>query len=312
MALAISTTKSEYVAAGRACQQALWMKQAIKDYDNHCEYILVLCDNKGAIDLSKNPVHHSRTKHIEIRYHSLRDNVQKGNILMEKIASKDNIADSLTKPLKRETFNYLRTKRPIRPYSLPLIRSQSSKQNLSSSPPRILCRVKMWELVLTSNVFVKIGSKGKIVGYMLHCIQSNTPFNFAYFMAKIMVGMRTNDRLIPYARLLTRLFEVAKEEHPHPDHFVTCKGVDPTFYTFNASTWNKLTVNKDTCIGAEEEISSDKVIENDVMDKLSFGDKMAYKSYLRSKRQHKESRTKMEIVKNFLKKWATTMSYKDI
>ncbi|GJW04548.1 hypothetical protein Tco_1563404 [Tanacetum coccineum] len=106
--LAISITKTEYVAAGRACEQALWMKQAIKDYDIHCEDVLVLCDNKGAIDLSKNPVHHSRTKHIKIRHHSLRDNVQKGNILMEKVASEDNIADILTKPLKRKTFYYVR------------------------------------------------------------------------------------------------------------------------------------------------------------------------------------------------------------
>ncbi|GKG33279.1 hypothetical protein Tco_0433438, partial [Tanacetum coccineum] len=55
-------------------------------------------------------------------------------------------------------------------------------------------------------------------------------------MAKRMVGMRTNDRLILYARLLTRLFEVAKDEHPHPNNFITCKGVDPIFSTFNAST----------------------------------------------------------------------------
>ncbi|GJZ68891.1 hypothetical protein Tco_0632441 [Tanacetum coccineum] len=106
MVLAISTTESEYVASGRACQQALWMKQAMKDYDIHCEDVLVLFDNKGAIDLSKNPIHHSRTKHIKIRHHSLLDNVQKGNILMEKVAAEDNIAEILTKPLKRETFNY--------------------------------------------------------------------------------------------------------------------------------------------------------------------------------------------------------------
>ncbi|GJX08531.1 hypothetical protein Tco_0196463 [Tanacetum coccineum] len=61
-----------------------------------------------AIDLSKNPVQHSRTKHIEIRHHFLRDNVQKGNISIEKVSSEDNIADILTKPLKREPFNYLR------------------------------------------------------------------------------------------------------------------------------------------------------------------------------------------------------------
>ncbi|GJX16425.1 hypothetical protein Tco_0217257 [Tanacetum coccineum] len=66
-----------------------------------------MCDNKGAIDLSKNPVQHSRTKHIEIRHHFLRDNVQKGHISIEKVPSVDNIADILTKPLKRESFNYL-------------------------------------------------------------------------------------------------------------------------------------------------------------------------------------------------------------
>ncbi|GJS60608.1 retrovirus-related pol polyprotein from transposon TNT 1-94 [Tanacetum coccineum] len=106
-ALAISTTEAEYVSAGKACQQALWMKQALIDYDVRLDDVPIMCDNKGAIDLSKNPVQHSRTKHIEIRHHFLRDNVQKGHISIEKVPSVDNIADILTKPLKRESFNYL-------------------------------------------------------------------------------------------------------------------------------------------------------------------------------------------------------------
>ncbi|GKB21491.1 hypothetical protein Tco_0855414 [Tanacetum coccineum] len=107
-ALAISTTEAEYVSAKKACQQALWMKQALIDYDIRLNDVPIMCDNKGAIDLSKNPVQHSRTKHIEIRHHFLRDNVQKGHISIEKVSSVDNIADILTKPLKRESFNYLR------------------------------------------------------------------------------------------------------------------------------------------------------------------------------------------------------------
>ncbi|GJT10492.1 copia protein [Tanacetum coccineum] len=107
-ALAISTTEAEYVSAGKACQQALWMKQALVDYDIRLDDIPIMCDNKGAIDLSKNPVQHSRKKHIEIRHHFLHDNVQKGNISIEKVSSEDNISDILTKPLKREPFNYLR------------------------------------------------------------------------------------------------------------------------------------------------------------------------------------------------------------
>ncbi|GKE89895.1 hypothetical protein Tco_1567370 [Tanacetum coccineum] len=106
--LDISTTEAEYVSTRKACQQALWMKQALFDYDIRLDDIPIMCDNKGAIDLSRNPVQHSRTKHIEIRHHFLCDNVQKGNISIEKVASEDNIADILTKPLKREVFNYLR------------------------------------------------------------------------------------------------------------------------------------------------------------------------------------------------------------
>ncbi|GJW95357.1 hypothetical protein Tco_0175029 [Tanacetum coccineum] len=107
-ALAISMTEAEYIFAGKACQQALWMKQALIDYGIRLDDVPIMCDSKGAIDLSKNPVQHSRTKHIEIRHHFLRDNVQKGNISIEKVASEDNIADIFTKPVKRELFNYLR------------------------------------------------------------------------------------------------------------------------------------------------------------------------------------------------------------
>nr|GEU88861.1 retrovirus-related Pol polyprotein from transposon TNT 1-94 [Tanacetum cinerariifolium] len=106
-ALAISTTESKYISAGKACQQAIWMKQALIDYDVRLDDVPIMCDNKGTIDLSKNLVQHSRTKHIEIRHHFLRDNVQKGHISIEKEPSVDKIADILTKPLKRESFNYL-------------------------------------------------------------------------------------------------------------------------------------------------------------------------------------------------------------
>ncbi|GKC50639.1 hypothetical protein Tco_1073384 [Tanacetum coccineum] len=64
-ALAFSTTEAEYVFAKKACQQALWMKQALVDYNIVLDDIPILCDNKGAIDLSKNPVLHSHIKHIK-------------------------------------------------------------------------------------------------------------------------------------------------------------------------------------------------------------------------------------------------------
>ncbi|GJR24943.1 retrovirus-related pol polyprotein from transposon TNT 1-94 [Tanacetum coccineum] len=79
-ALAISTTKAEYVSARKACQQALWMKQALTDYGVRLDDIPIMCDNKGAIDLR--------------------------NISIEKVSSEDNIANILTKALKREPFNF--------------------------------------------------------------------------------------------------------------------------------------------------------------------------------------------------------------
>ncbi|GJS93552.1 hypothetical protein Tco_0800520 [Tanacetum coccineum] len=134
-ALAISTTEAEYVSAG----QALWMKQALVDYDINLDDIPVLCDNKSAIDLSKNPILHSRTKHIEIRHHFLRDNVQKGNISIEKVSSEDNIADILTKPLKRESFNLLRLEDlPPTTTNPPTPRpSFDSIEHLANDPPPI-------------------------------------------------------------------------------------------------------------------------------------------------------------------------------
>ncbi|GJS02042.1 hypothetical protein Tco_0318550 [Tanacetum coccineum] len=94
--LAISTTKAEYVSAGKACQQALWMKQALIDYNIRLDDIPIMCDNKGAIELRNNPVQHSRTKHNEIRHHFLCNNVQKGNIsLLKRFHRKTTLPTSL-------------------------------------------------------------------------------------------------------------------------------------------------------------------------------------------------------------------------
>nr|GEW97237.1 zf-CCHC domain-containing protein/DUF4219 domain-containing protein/UBN2 domain-containing protein [Tanacetum cinerariifolium] len=95
------STSVEYVSVGKACKQALGMKQALIDYDARLDDVPIMYENKGAIDLRKNPVQHSHTKHIRIRHHFLCDNVQKGHISIEKVSSVDNIADVLTKPLKR-------------------------------------------------------------------------------------------------------------------------------------------------------------------------------------------------------------------
>ncbi|CAL0305135.1 unnamed protein product [Lupinus luteus] len=84
------------------------MKQQLKDFGITLEKIPIKCDNTSAINLSKNPVLHSRTKHIEIRHHFLRDHVQKGDCVLEFVETAKQLADIFTKPLPRDTFYTLR------------------------------------------------------------------------------------------------------------------------------------------------------------------------------------------------------------
>ena len=84
------------------------MKQQLFDYGILLDHISIRCDNTSAINLSKNPVQHSRMKHIEIRHHFLRDHVQKGNCVLEFVDTKNQLADIFTKPLPKETFFAIR------------------------------------------------------------------------------------------------------------------------------------------------------------------------------------------------------------
>jgi hypothetical protein len=87
------------------------MMQTLQDFQITCTPpISILCDNTSAISISKNPVMHSKTKHIPIKYHFLREQVLEQKVKLEYVPSKEQVADILTKPLPRETFEYLRQK----------------------------------------------------------------------------------------------------------------------------------------------------------------------------------------------------------
>ena len=117
--MATSTAEAEYVAAASACSQVLWMVSTLRDFGLSFSSVPLLCDNTSAINIAKNPVQHSRTKHIEIRYHFLRDNVEKGNISLEFVDSEYQLADIFTKPLDRARFEMLRGELGvIHPYGL--------------------------------------------------------------------------------------------------------------------------------------------------------------------------------------------------
>ncbi|KAK7275147.1 hypothetical protein RIF29_16256 [Crotalaria pallida] len=106
--VALSTAEAEYIAAGSCCAQILWMKQQLSDFGLKLDHIPIKCDNTSAINLTKNPVYHSRTKHIEIRHHFLRDHVQKGDCTIDFVSTENQLADVFTKPLPRDTFYHIR------------------------------------------------------------------------------------------------------------------------------------------------------------------------------------------------------------
>ena len=106
--VALSTAEAEYIAAGACCAQILYMKQTLLDYEVVLDKVPLLCDNESAVKLANNPVQHTRTKHIDIRHHFLRDHVAKGDISLENVGTENQLADIFTKPLDEARFCMLR------------------------------------------------------------------------------------------------------------------------------------------------------------------------------------------------------------
>ncbi|WVZ83045.1 LOW QUALITY PROTEIN: hypothetical protein U9M48_030230 [Paspalum notatum var. saurae] len=101
--VALSTTKAECVAAASCCSKLLWMKATLSDFG--------LIDSTSAISVAKNPVLHSKTKHIDVRFHFLRDHYEKGDIDLVHVVSANQLADIFTKPLEFDAFTRLRVLR---------------------------------------------------------------------------------------------------------------------------------------------------------------------------------------------------------
>ncbi|GJZ16121.1 hypothetical protein Tco_0551798 [Tanacetum coccineum] len=103
----MSSTEDEYVAAAGCCANILWMKSQLTDYDIIYKKVPIFCDNTSAIAISNNLVLHSRTKHIDIRYHFIRDHILKGDVELHFIPTQYQLADIFTKPLDEPTFKRL-------------------------------------------------------------------------------------------------------------------------------------------------------------------------------------------------------------
>ncbi|GJX29688.1 hypothetical protein Tco_0237767 [Tanacetum coccineum] len=105
--VATSTTEAEYVAAAHCCGHVLWIQNQMLDYGFNFMNTQIFIDNESTISIVKNPVYHSKTKHIEIRNHFIRDSYEKKLIQVLKIHTDDNVADLLTKAFDGLRFNFL-------------------------------------------------------------------------------------------------------------------------------------------------------------------------------------------------------------
>lgn len=104
--VALSTTESEYIAANEAGKEMIWLQRFIQELGVKQERYVVHCDSQSAIHLSKNSVYHPRTKHIDLRYHWIRDIVSKKLLQLRKIHTNKNISDMLTKVVPQHKLEY--------------------------------------------------------------------------------------------------------------------------------------------------------------------------------------------------------------
>ena len=96
--VALSSAEAEYIAATDAACEAIWLRRLLSDLQQKIEEPTVICcDNMSAIAMTKNPVFHARTKHIELRHHFIRDLVGEGEIQLQFVSTNDQPADVLTK-----------------------------------------------------------------------------------------------------------------------------------------------------------------------------------------------------------------------
>ncbi|GKC17948.1 retrovirus-related pol polyprotein from transposon TNT 1-94 [Tanacetum coccineum] len=105
--VSISTVEFEYVVVSGCCVQVLLMRTQLTNYGFFYDKVTIYCDSKSAIAISCNPVQHTRTKHIDVRYHFIKDHVEKGTIELYFVGTEFQLADLFTKSLPEARFKFL-------------------------------------------------------------------------------------------------------------------------------------------------------------------------------------------------------------
>jgi hypothetical protein len=109
--VALSSCEAEYIAASTAACQGVWLRRLLADLTKKkVQKVSLKIDNQAAISLYKNPVHHERSKHIDVRFHYIWECVEEGMIKVQHVNTNDQLADILTKSLGKQKFIEMRKK----------------------------------------------------------------------------------------------------------------------------------------------------------------------------------------------------------
>ncbi|GJU02374.1 hypothetical protein Tco_1112712 [Tanacetum coccineum] len=196
--VAVSFVEAECVATVGCCANILRMKSQLGDYDIYYKMVPIFCDNTSAIAISNNPVLYSRTKHIDIRYHFIRDHILKGDIELHFILTKYQLADIFTKPLDEPTFTRLKAELDPNP----------SSDNSEAHPLK--------EFII--KFIVMNGKKPLTLDYKTFCESTSLDYNKRNYVAHPspevvkaeLAKIATNEALVNKTLVLKTLFTVAR------------------------------------------------------------------------------------------------------
>ena len=104
--MVLSTTEAEYIVATEGMKEVIWLRSLVSELGLQQDVLVIFCDSQSVVHLTRNSKYHSRTKYIEIKHHFIRDMVDTGDIIIEKIHTAENPANMLTKPLPSAKFDH--------------------------------------------------------------------------------------------------------------------------------------------------------------------------------------------------------------
>ncbi|GJW96945.1 hypothetical protein Tco_0178753 [Tanacetum coccineum] len=153
---AMSTAEAEYVSLSACCAQVIWMRTQLLDYGFKYNRIPMYCDSKSAIAISCNPVQHSKTKHIDIRYHFIKEHVERGTVEIYFVGTEYQLADLFTKALPKERFEYLVHRIGMRCMTPTQLESLTKQSARLTPPVPVPTTEKADEMILQDTIQVSL------------------------------------------------------------------------------------------------------------------------------------------------------------